>query len=228
MNSCNSSAPELVLSAKELTLSYGSQPVLRGVNLEVHAGESIAIVGPSGCGKSSLMYCLAGLEYPTGGEINLCGQDLWSKNDEERASIRLRQCGFVFQSSDLMAELTLRDNIALPYELLGYKRKFALARADDLLKQLNIQEAAHRRPAQVSGGQRQRAAVARALIGSPAVVFADEPTGALDSSARENVLEAMLNSVKKAGAALIMVTHDEKAAGQVDRIVSMLDGKINS
>lgn len=213
-----------MLEGKSLMFSYGENPVLRGVSVSVPPGESIAIQGPSGCGKSTLLMVLSGLERPSGGTVTFAGQDLWSLGDRARDSLRLKRVGFVFQDANLVPELSLLDNVALPLDLIGVPHREARARAATLIERLGLAEAAGRRPSVVSGGQRQRAAVARAAIASPAVIFADEPTGALDSSAGAQVLELLLELVHDLGAALLLVTHDAEVAGSAHRRVAMRDG----
>ncbi len=217
---------ESVLVASHLDLSYAGTPILRGVNLRVAAGESVAVMGPSGSGKSSLLLCLAGLEPPTSGTVMVASHDVWSQDAAARASLRLHRFGFVFQNADLVPELSLLDNVALPGELVGLGRTKALDRAGMLLDRLGVGPEARRRPGAVSGGQRQRAAVARSVMVGPAVVFADEPTGALDSDNAAVVLDLLLQTVRSSGASLVVVTHDPRVASRTDRTIGLLDGQI--
>lgn len=207
-------------------MSYRSQQVLREVSLEVGASESVAITGPSGSGKTSLLYSLSGLEPRATGRVRLLGHDLAGLSADALADLRLRHVGFVFQSADLVPELTLRQNIALPLELAGVRRRAVAARADELIATLGLAGSADRRPAQVSGGQAQRCAVARAVVASPSVVFADEPTGALDQANREVVLGLLLDQVSQIGSALITVTHDAEVAARFERRIGLADGAV--
>ena len=215
----------LLLSAADLHLDYGLNPALAGMSLEARAGEAVAIMGPSGSGKTTLLRCLAGLQRPTSGVVLFEGQDLYGLNDKRRSHVRLSRFGFVFQSSELVAELSLLENIALPVELNGQGRRASLRTARGWAERLGIDEAAGRRPGKVSGGQRQRAAIARAMATTPAVVFADEPTGALDSQNRDLVLQLLLDSCASVGSLLVLVTHDPVAAARADRVIELLDGQ---
>ena len=217
-----------MLEGIDLYAAYGSTPALRGVSIFGSAGQSIAIVGPSGCGKSTLLHCLAGLLRPTSGRVSFGRKDLYSLTENERSILRLQRFGFVFQTSELVAELSLRENVALPLELLGASRRESLRAANVALDRLGIDDCAERRPANVSGGQRQRAAIARALIAKPSVVFADEPTGALDSENRDLVLDLLLETAREVGSLLMLVTHDPNIAHRLDHVVNMLDGQTHS
>ena len=215
------------LIADRVELSYGSELVLRGASLTIAPAERVAIVGPSGAGKSTLMYCLAGVTVPASGTIRFGNHVVSELGPEDRAELRLRRFGFVFQFGELVPELSLIDNVALPLWLAGARRRQARIEAGRLLNRLGLAEVTQRRPpAQVSGGEMQRAAVARALIHRPSVVFADEPTGALDSRTAERVMGLLLQEVAAAGAALVMVTHDDKIAAQLDRRVMLVDGRV--
>lgn len=218
---------DVILRVDDLSLYYGEFAAVYGANLTIRRGVSTAILGPSGSGKSSLLYCMSGLERPSKGAVFLSHESIWELNDAKRARLRLENFGFVFQSADLIPELTLRDNVALPGELTGSRRRSALRRADMLLERLGVQKERHRRPSDVSGGQRQRAAVARAVMTGPSVIFADEPTGALDSTNRDAVLALLLNLVRDSSAALVMVTHDTSIAAQLDESVCIYDGVVN-
>lgn len=217
-----------MLEGIDLYAAYGSTPALRGVSIVGFAGQSIAILGPSGCGKSTLLHCLAGLHRPNKGRVALGRKDLYSLSEHERSALRLQRFGFVFQTSELVAELTVRENVALPLELLGASRRESVRAANVALDRLGIDDCAERRPANASGGQRQRAAIARALITKPSVVFADEPTGALDSENRDLVLDLLLEATREIGSLLILVTHDAQMADRLDRNVHMVDGRIHS
>ncbi|WP_326557154.1 ABC transporter ATP-binding protein [Micromonospora sp. NBC_01796] len=213
-----------MLSAENLTLSYGSTVALANASATVHRGEVVAFVGPSGSGKSTMLYCMAGLLHPDGGKVSFDGVDLTKLDDPSRSDLRRRDFGFVFQFAELVPELSLRENIMLPLELNGVGRRDRRARVEELLQQLGIEEQADRRPAKVSGGQAQRAAVARAMAHRPRVLFADEPTGALDSQNGVVVLDALLKLASVDDTAVVLVTHDPQVAGRAHRTVRMHDG----
>lgn len=215
-----------MLDATNLDLSYGATPALRGVSLSLAPGQRVALMGPSGCGKSSLLNCLCGVVRPDSGRVRFEDRDLTSLSDRERSRIRLERFGVVFQFGELVPELTLIENAALPLELLGESRRDAQQRAHVLFDELRIEEVAGSRAGEVSGGQAQRAAVARALVHEPRVVLADEPTGALDSINAEAVLDAMVALTDRIGAALLVVTHDNVVASHLDELVTMQDGAI--
>ncbi|GAB3058512.1 ABC transporter ATP-binding protein [Intrasporangium mesophilum] len=217
---------EVLLSGVDLRVDYGQTPALAGLSFAARAGESVAVVGPSGSGKSTLLRCLAGLQPPTAGTVAFKGRDLYELSDRVRSRIRLRRFGFVFQSAELVSELTLRENIALPVELNGSSRRASLAVADEWAERLGISDSSGRRPKQVSGGQRQRAAIARAVATRPSVVFADEPTGALDTRNRDLVLDLLVESSASLGSLLVLVTHDPVAAAKVGRVVRVVDGQL--
>jgi putative ABC transport system ATP-binding protein len=215
-----------VLGASEVVVRFGSTTAVAGVDLEVDGGESVAIVGPSGSGKSSLMHCLAGLIAPTSGAVHLAGVDLGPCSPDQRAAVRRTSVGFVFQFADLVPELSLVDNVALACELVGSSRRNALREAGSALDHLGVGSLAGRRPGQVSGGERQRAAVARALVHRPKVVFADEPTGALDTENGTRVMDQLLEAASEAGAAVVVVTHDPAIARRCGRSLAMRDGHV--
>ncbi|MFN8075532.1 MAG: ABC transporter ATP-binding protein [Kineosporiaceae bacterium] len=197
------------------------------MDLEVATGQVIAILGASGSGKSTLLYCLAGVLRPRSGSVLLDGVRIDNLGDQERARVRLEHFGFVFQFGALVPELTLRENVELPLRLLGRRATAARSSALRLLEELGVAEVSDRRPAQVSGGQVQRAAVARALVHGPRVVFADEPTGALDSASRDLTLELLLGAAKTRGAAVVLVTHDDRVARTADACFRMHDGALS-
>lgn len=215
-----------MLTARNLTLSYGPTPALRGASLELEAGASTALMGASGSGKSSLLHCLAGVRVPDTGDVHLDGVAISGLKDRDRSRLRLERIGVVFQHNDLVPELTLIENVALPLQLLGVKRAEARRRAQDLLAELGVADVGDRRTDTVSGGQAQRAAVARAVVHEPAVVLADEPTGALDSLNAEAVMDALTTLVRRSGAALLVVTHDNLVASHLDRLVTLSDGAV--
>lgn len=217
-----------MLTARNLTLSYGPTPALRGASLHLEAGASTALMGASGSGKSSLLHCLAGVLVPDTGDVHLDGVAISGLKDRDRSRLRLERIGVVFQHGDLVPELTVIENVALPLQLLGVKRSEARRRAQDLLAELGVADIADRRTSSVSGGQAQRAAVARAVVHEPAVVLADEPTGALDSLNAEAVMDALTALVRRTGAALLVVTHDNLVASHLDRLVTLSDGAVVS
>jgi putative ABC transport system ATP-binding protein len=214
-----------MLSASDLHVDYGATAALTGMAFDGEAGESVAVVGASGSGKSTLLRCLAGLQAPDSGTVRFDGEDLYGLTDKARSAVRLSRFGFVFQSAELISELTLLENIALPVELNGLTRRRSLGAAAQWAERLDIAECARRRPRDVSGGQRQRAAIARAMATTPQVVFADEPTGALDSHNRDAVLELLVGACDSAGCLLVLVTHDPVAAARTSRVVHMMDGR---
>ncbi|MFL6060666.1 MAG: ABC transporter ATP-binding protein [Marmoricola sp.] len=215
-----------ILRAEALTLSYGSTEVLRGVSVVFPGPETVAITGPSGSGKTSLLYSLSGLERGARGSVRMLDTELTELSPDALSDLRLRNVGFVFQSSDLVPELTLRQNVALPLQLAGTPRREVATRVDELLDRLGLGSSADRRPGQVSGGQAQRCAVARAVVARPLVVFADEPTGALDQENREVVLGLLIDEVRALEGLLITVTHDPDVAARFERRISLLDGVI--
>jgi putative ABC transport system ATP-binding protein len=219
----------MIISARDLTMTYGSgggaAHALAGVDLDIDAG-SLAIMGPSGSGKTTLLHCLAGIVRPTGGTVSLRGQQLQSMSDRQRTALRRKDFGFVFQSGQLLAELPACENVALPLMLDGVGRAEAVARAGHWLAAIGLAGLDNRRPGELSGGQAQRVAIARALVAEPSVVFADEPTGALDQQTGQDVMQVLVGAVGGAGAALVVVTHDPAVARHCDRTVAMQDGRI--
>lgn len=216
-----------VLAGRGLRLSLGTTRALDGVDVSVDPGEVVAVMGPSGSGKSTLLHVLAGLLRPDEGEVELDGTRIDTLSDRERSAVRLRRMGFVFQFGDLVPELTLAENVALPVRLLGLPRRQAQERAADLLGQLGVGDVADRRLVEVSGGQAQRAAIARALVHQPDVVLADEPTGALDTVTGELVLESLLRASAERGVAVVLVTHELSVAAWASRSVSLRDGRVS-
>ncbi len=215
-----------LVEARGLHATVGTTRALQGVSLALHPGEAVAVTGPSGSGKSTLLHCLAGLLRPDQGVVTVDGVDLRTLGDRERSRLRLERMGFVPQFGDFVPELTLRENVELPLRLLGRGRRAARARARELLERLGVDEVADRRAGEASGGQVQRAAVARALAHEPVLVLADEPTGSLDTLAGEQVLEALLEHAAAAGAALLVVTHEARVAAYADRDVVLRDGRL--
>jgi len=220
-----------VLTGRGLLKTYGSVCALDGADLSVHAGESVAVMGPSGSGKTTLMHVLSGIITPDRGEVQLRRHDgddvaLSALNAEKRAELRRAHIGFVFQEGLLLPELNAVENTAVPLMLAGVHRREAESAAAQWLGRLGLAGMELRRPAELSGGQAQRVAIARAQVGQPPVVFADEPTGALDSTTSQQVLDALLESAAEQGAALVIVTHDSEVAARCSRVVHLEDGHV--
>jgi putative ABC transport system ATP-binding protein len=216
------------VEARDVSLSFGQTPALRGANVSVAAGEILAVMGPSGSGKSTLLHCLAGILVPDSGEIHFAGQRIDTLREPERSALRRDRFGFVFQFGQLVPELTAVDNIALPLLLDGVRRRTAYAKAGEWFARLGLDGLEGRRMGELSGGQAQRVAVGRALVTKPAVLFADEPTGALDSLTSENVMDLLVDTVRAEGATVVIVTHDARVAAHADRRVTVRDGQVVS
>jgi putative ABC transport system ATP-binding protein len=214
-----------LLLGRGLYKSFGPIPALRGADLEVAAGEVLAVTGPSGSGKSTLLHCLASILTPDAGEVVLDGRRIDRLPDNERSRLRRTAFGFVFQFGQLVPELPLRENIALPLLLGGRGRRAALAEADAWAGRLGLADSADRLPGEVSGGQAQRVAIARALIAGPRIVFADEPTGALDSVAADEVMELLVTTAQADRVSVVLVTHEPRVAAYADRQVTVRDGR---
>ncbi|MFC4069624.1 ABC transporter ATP-binding protein [Actinoplanes subglobosus] len=201
-----------------------SVAALAGVDIDFERGTFTAVMGPSGSGKSTLLHCAAGLDQPTSGKVLLDGVDLTGKNETELTMLRRDRIGFIFQAFNLLPALTGEQNIVLPLELAG--RKVNKARLREVVDSVGLGERVKHRPAELSGGQQQRIAIARALIAQPAVIFADEPTGALDLRTARDILSLLAQSVHQLGQTIVMVTHDPVAASYADRVVFLADGRI--
>jgi putative ABC transport system ATP-binding protein len=197
---------------------------LRGVTLDVPAGQFLAVMGPSGSGKSTLMHLLAGLDRPTAGTVRVGGEDITAMSDKQLTKLRRRHIGFVFQQFNLLPTLTAEENITLPLQIAG--RKPDKAWFDQVVGAVNLRDRLKHRPTELSGGQQQRVACARALITRPAVIFADEPTGNLDSRSSAEVLGFLRSSVTELGQTIVMVTHEPSAAAYADRVLFLADGRI--
>ena len=215
-----------VIQARDIYKSFGQTPALTGATLAASGGEILALMGPSGSGKSTLLHCLAGIFTPDRGEIWFDGHRLDTLSDAARTELRRTAFGFVFQFGQLVPELTVSDNIALPLLLNRAGRKAAYARADAWLPRLGIDGLGGRRTGELSGGQAQRVALARALVAQPKLLFADEPTGSLDTLAGEMVMELLVGTAREEGATVILVTHDARVAAYADRQVLVRDGKV--
>jgi putative ABC transport system ATP-binding protein len=221
-------AATAVVSAHELTRRYGegdsAVAALGGVSLEIAAGRLTAVMGPSGSGKSTLMHILAGLDRPTSGTVAIAGTEITDLNDRQLTKLRREHVGFIFQFFNLLPMLTARENIVLPLNLAGVKSENGWV--EELSAKVGLTERLSHRPAELSGGQQQRVAIARALVSRPAVMFADEPTGNLDSTTSGEILELLRESVSSFGQTTVMVTHDAQAAAIADRILFLADGLI--
>ena len=225
-------APALVkapaVAATAVTRRYGdgesAVDALRGVTLEVPAGQFTAVMGPSGSGKSTLMHLLAGLDTPSSGTVGIGGEDITAMNDKQLTKLRRRHIGFVFQQFNLLPTLTAEENILLPLSIAG--RKADKVDLEALIARVGLQDRRGHRPSELSGGQQQRVAIARALISRPTILFADEPTGNLDSASGAEILSLLREAVELDGQTTLMVTHDPRAAAAADRVVFIADGRI--
>ena len=233
---------EVIMRARGLEMSFGQTHALRGVDLDLLAGEVLAVTGPSGSGKSTLLHVMAGVLVPDAGSVSYHGGkspgggatdvaediavNIAALDEAARSRLRLNEFGFIFQFGQLLPDLSALDNVTIPLLLAGTPRRPALAQARETLGELGLSEHLDKRPTQLSGGQAQRAAVARALVTSPRVLFADEPTGSLDSLAAERTMEVLLASVRSRGASLVIITHDARIAAYADREVTVRDGRI--
>jgi putative ABC transport system ATP-binding protein len=216
------------LEARDAVLSFGETPALRGATVTVAAGEILAVMGPSGSGKSTLLHCLAGILVPQSGEIRFGDRRIDAMNEDERSKLRRDHFGFVFQFGQLVPELTAEENVALPLLLGGVRRERALKTARPWFARLGLDGLEGRRSGELSGGQAQRVALARGLIARPEVLFADEPTGSLDSLTGEHVMNLMVESARAEGTTVIVVTHEARVAAYADREVVVRDGKVTS
>ena len=226
--SSNGSSNGAVVSAVNLTRRYGegeaAVDALKGVSLDVQPGQLVAVMGPSGSGKSTLMHLLAALDKPTSGTVAIAGQDVGSLSDGKVTLLRRKHIGFVFQFFNLLPMLSAEENVLLPLSIAGEKPDpefFA-----DLMNRVGLTDRKHHRPSELSGGQQQRVAIARALVSKPTVVFADEPTGNLDSKTGGEILELLRQSAEELGQTMVMVTHDAHAAEIADRVLFLADGRI--
>jgi putative ABC transport system ATP-binding protein len=217
-----------ILEAKGLVQSFGPTPALRGASMGVSRGEILAVMGPSGSGKSTLLHCLAGILVPDEGEVWFDGERLDARSDEQRSELRRHRFGFVFQTGQLVPELTAEENVALPLLLGGARRAPAVAQARKWLGQLGLDGLEHRRSGELSGGQAQRVALARGLITGPEVLFADEPTGSLDSVSGEIVMQLLAAAVREHGTTVVLVTHDARTAAYAGREIIVRDGTIST
>jgi putative ABC transport system ATP-binding protein len=229
MNSPNLLSPRhsgVLIEARDIWLSFGNTQALAGASLAVTGGEILAVMGPSGSGKSTLLHCLAGIFTPDQGQVWFKGERLDTLNDARRTELRRTAFGFVFQFGQLVPELTVADNIALPLLLNRARRKTAYARASAWLPRLELDGLGGRRTGELSGGQAQRVALARALVAKPKILFADEPTGSLDTLTGELVMDLLVGLAREEGTTVVLVTHDARVAAYADREVMVRDGKV--
>jgi putative ABC transport system ATP-binding protein len=217
-----------LIEARDVARSFGQTRALRGASVSVAAGEILAVMGPSGSGKSTLLHCLSGILAPDSGEIWFDGRRIDAMSEARRSALRRDHFGFVFQFGQLVPELTAEENIALPLLLAGSRRAAALQRARPWFGRLGLDGLEQRRSGELSGGQAQRVALARGLVADPRVLFADEPTGSLDSVAGELVMNLLTEAVRDQGTTLVLVTHEPRVAAYADREVIVRDGKVNT
>src|SRR5882724_8680393 len=217
-----------IIEARDAVLSFGPTPALQGASLSVAAGEILAIMGPSGSGKSTLLHCLAGILVPDAGEIHVDGRRIDTLGEAERSELRRDRFGFVFQFGQLVPELTAEENVALPLLLGGVRREPALRQAGEWLDRLGLAGVQRRRSGELSGGQAQRIALARGLVARPRVLFADEPTGSLDSLTGEQMMDLLVAAARERGTTVVLVTHEARVAAYADREVVVRDGRVTS
>jgi putative ABC transport system ATP-binding protein len=217
-----------LVEARDVHLSFGSTPALRGATVALEAGEIVAVMGPSGSGKSTLLHCLGGILVPDGGEVQFAGRRIDRLPEGERSALRRDRFGFVFQFGQLVPELTAEENVALPLLLGGARRPEALRRARPWFGRLDLAGLEGRRSGELSGGQAQRVALARGLVAGPEVLFADEPTGALDSLTGEHVMELLVGAAREHGTTVVLVTHEPRVAAYADREVVVRDGTVTA
>lgn len=217
-----------ILSGADLSKQYGELEVVRGVSISVAAGEFVCLVGKSGCGKTTLLSLLSGLEHPTKGKVFLGGEEITGASEDDLALFRRENVGFIFQSFNLIPTLSAWENVALPLfpvKMTGEERK---RRATELLEQMELGHRMEHRPSALSGGEKQRVAIARALINKPKIIFADEPTGNLDSATGDAIMDILNRLHTKEGVAILMVTHEAELAKTADRLIRMHDGEVIS
>ena len=217
-----------IVEGRDIVKSFGPTPALRGASVQAKQGEILAVMGPSGSGKSTLLHCLAGILTPDQGEVWFRGQRLDTMREGQRSELRRDRFGFVFQSGQLVPELTAEENVALPLLLSGARRAGALAEARKWFGRLDLDGLERRRSGELSGGQAQRVALARGLVAEPDIIFADEPTGSLDSVSGEHVMNLLTRAVREQGTTVIIVTHDARVAAYAAREVVVRDGKVGS
>lgn len=217
-----------VLSCRDLRVAFGPTEALRGVDIDIHAGEVVAVMGPSGSGKSTLLHALAGVLKPDSGTVTYNETDITGLGEAERSALRLGEFGFVFQFGQLLPDLNAIDNVTIPLLLAGMKRRHALRQAQTWLGRLGLDGHGGKLPGELSGGQAQRVAIARALVTAPKLVFADEPTGSLDSLSAENVMVTLTELARATRTTVVIITHDPRTASYADREVIVRDGRITA
>ena len=217
-----------LVEARDARLSFGETPALRGASLAVAEGEVLAVMGPSGSGKSTLLHCLAGILVPDSGEVRFAGRRVDTLSETGRSALRRDRFGFVFQFGQLVPELTAEENVALPLLLGGTRRAAAIATARHWLDRMGLTGLGGRRSGELSGGQAQRVALARGLVAGPRVLFADEPTGSLDSLTGEQMMELLVASAREHGTTVVLVTHEPRVAAYADREVTVRDGRVHA
>jgi len=224
----NTDTTRMVISGRGLVKRYGDHHALAGVDIDIRRGDSVAIVGPSGSGKTSLLHVLAGIIRADAGSITLAGRQIEQLGERGRSELRRTEFGFVFQSGMLVSELSAEENAALPLLLAGGRRRASLQTARQWLDVLGLQSKHRHKPGELSGGEAQRVAIARALAHQPSVIFADEPTGALDTQTGGDTMSALRETVASTGAALLVVTHDRELAASMPRTITMRDGQVDN
>ncbi|MEN3305558.1 MAG: putative transport system ATP-binding protein [Micromonosporaceae bacterium] len=217
-----------IVEARDVVLSFGETPALRGASIAAAPGEILAIMGPSGSGKSTLLHCLAGILVPASGEVWFDGSRIDTLAEPQRSALRRDRFGFVFQFGQLVPELTAEENVALPLLLGGARRSAALHETHAWFQRLGLDGLEQRRSGELSGGQAQRVALARGLVAGPTVLFADEPTGSLDSLTGEQVMDLLVATARERGITVILVTHEPRVAAYADREVIVRDGRVNA
>jgi putative ABC transport system ATP-binding protein len=222
------SARRRIIEARDVVLSFGQTPALRGASVSAAPGEILAVMGPSGSGKSTLLHCLAGILVPEAGEVWYDGRRVDTLDEPRRSTLRRDQFGFVFQFGQLVPELTAEENVALPLLLGGVRRPAALTKARGWFERLGLAGLEQRRSGELSGGEAQRVALARGLVAEPEVLFADEPTGSLDSLAGEQVMDLLVLAAREHGVTVILVTHEPRVAAYADREVIVRDGRASA
>lgn len=217
-----------MIEVKDIHKSFGELEVLKGVNLEVKQGEIVAIIGKSGAGKTTLLQIIGTLDRPTKGEVIINGERLMAKSERELAAFRNKHIGFIFQFHQLLPEFTALENVCIPAMIAREKESEYKARAEKLLRELGLGERMHHKPNQLSGGEKQRVAAARALMMNPDIVLADEPTGSLDEKNKKELSDLLLQLRKEYGQTILLVTHDKELAGIADRVIEIVDGLVQN
>ena len=221
---------EIVISTSNLHKTYVSKDIkvhaLKGLNISINEGEIVGVMGPSGCGKTTLLNCLSGIDTIDDGNILIQGKSLNQLNDDQLSEFRAKRMGFVFQSYNLLPVLTAVENVELPLLVSGNSSKDARHKAIEKLKEVDLENQLHQLPGELSGGQRQRVTIARALVNDPAIVWADEPTGNLDSENEEQIMDLLIKMNKENNQTFVIVTHSDYVGGRANRIISMKDGEV--